>query len=404
MSRLRDIVSANRGGTDHGIPSYCAAYEATLRAILAAYRDDRQPILIEATCSQVNQDGGYTCMTPRAFMAFVESLAMDEGVDPKRPILDGDHLGPNPWKGLSAAVAMEKAKAMVADYVTAGFTKIHLDASMGCADDAPLAEVIMAERAAALCAVAEAAAAGRPLDYVIGTEVPVPGGETETLNALAVTTSGAVWHTVDLHRKAFASRGLQAAFERVLAVVVRPGVDFGNDQVLAYAPEAARALVASVAVLPGLAFEAHSTDYQTQAGLAGLVAGRFAILKVGPELTFAYRQAVVVMEQIEAALAPVEPSDILDPIIAEMRRLPGHWRSYVDAGAQQERMLLYGLSDRIRYYWPQSAIAAALARLHANIAARRPEPGLVAQFTGGMVESGVESRDLPRRMVDRMLV
>lgn len=403
MSTLRDIVSANRGGAHIGIPSYCTAHEATLRAILAAYRNDRQPILIEATCNQVNQDGGYTSMTPRAFRQFVEALANSEGIDPKRLILGGDHLGPNPWQGLPAAAAMEKAKVMVADYVAAGFTKIHLDASMACIDDGVLAEATMAERAADLCAVAEEVAAGRPLDYVIGTEVPVPGGETEALAGVAVTTPEAVRHTVELHRQAFATRGLQAAFERTLAVVVQPGVDFGNDQVLSYAPEAASAVVASVPALPGLAFEAHSTDYQTQAALAGLVAGHFAILKVGPELTFAYRQAVVAMAQIEAALAPAEPSEIIEVIKAEMRREPRHWRSYVGPDAREGRMLLYGLSDRVRYYWPQPAIRAALARLHVNIIAGQPEPGLVAQFIGGLVESGPDPRDLPRRIVGRMV-
>ncbi len=57
------------------------------------------------------------------------------GSTPAGLILGGDHLGPNPWTRLPADQAMEKAAAMVAAYAAAGFTKIHLDASMACADD-----------------------------------------------------------------------------------------------------------------------------------------------------------------------------------------------------------------------------------------------------------------------------
>ncbi|MCX5514046.1 tagatose-bisphosphate aldolase [Kaistia algarum] len=403
MRTLLDIVAANRAGERTGIPSYCTAHPETLRAIFAAYRDDDAPILIEATCNQVNQFGGYTGMTPADFRRFAEGLAADEGVDADRLILGGDHLGPNPWKNEPAAIAMEKAKAMVAAFVEAGFTKIHLDASMACADDGQLAEATMAERAADLAIVAERAAASRQLAYVVGTEVPIPGGETETLDALAVTTTTSVQRTIDLHRTAFAARGLDAAFDRVVGIVVQPGVDFGNDKVYAFVPEKAADLSATVASLPGLVFEAHSSDYQTEAALAALVDGHFAILKVGPELTFAYRQAVVALAGIEASLGPAEPSGILDVIRTEMRAAPKDWRGYVAADEREAAMMLFGLSDRVRYYWPNPRIQAALGRLHRNIAEGRPEPGLVAQATGGLVGPAIDPAGLPRQLVRQMV-
>ena len=80
---------------------------------------------------------------------------------------------------------MARADVLIDDYVRAGFRKIHLDCSMSCADDpAPLSDEIVARRAARLCAVAERAharAGGEPPVYVIGTEVPVPGGAAEEL-------------------------------------------------------------------------------------------------------------------------------------------------------------------------------------------------------------------------------
>ncbi|WP_163362694.1 class II D-tagatose-bisphosphate aldolase non-catalytic subunit, partial [Escherichia coli] len=77
------------------------------------------------------QYGGYTGMTPVDFVVFVETIAREEGFDRTNLIFGGDHLGPNPWRKLPAEEAMAKAEAMVIDYIQAGFTKIHLDASMG---------------------------------------------------------------------------------------------------------------------------------------------------------------------------------------------------------------------------------------------------------------------------------
>lgn len=402
MSVLGDIVSANRAGKRRGIPSYCTAHPETLSAIFAAYRDDDAPILVEATCNQVNQFGGYTGMNPAGFRAFVENLARRERVDPARLILGGDHLGPNPWKAEPAESAMAKARDMVAAYVAAGFSKIHLDASMACAGDAALDEATMAARAAELCAVAEASGQA-DLCYVIGTEVPIPGGETEVLDTLGVTAPEAAARTYELHRKAFAAHGLSAAFERVVGIVVQPGVDFGNAQVFAFAPEKAEALSLSVTQLPGLVFEAHSTDYQSRTALSHLVASHFAILKVGPELTFAFRQAVTALAHIEAAMNLAEPSRILDVITAEMRADPRDWRAYVAANNREAAMMFYGLSDRVRYYWPRPAIQAALQKLYANIGLPRPEPGLVAQFTGRPVEASGDPAGLPRRIIDAMV-
>ena len=158
-----------------------------LQACIEQALADGSPLLIEATSNQVNQEGGYTGRTPAAFRAEVEALAEAAGFPAGRLLLGGDHLGPNPWRGEAEGAAMDKACAMVAAYAGAGFGKIHLDASMPLAGDpAPLPDEVVAERAAALCAAAEAVASEPPV-YVIGTEVPTPGGALEELDHLAVT-------------------------------------------------------------------------------------------------------------------------------------------------------------------------------------------------------------------------
>ena len=212
-----------------GIASVCSAHPLVIEAALRHGKARGADVLIEATCNQVNQDGGYTGMTPAEFRGFVEGVAARVGFPLDRLVLGGDHLGPNPWKQLPPEAAMAKACVMVAAYAKAGFAKIDLDASMGCAGEpaAPPDQTIAA-RAAALAAVAEAGAGGVPPVYVIGTEVPVPGGALEALDHLQVTRPEDVARTVEIHRAAFAALGLGSAFERAMGIVVQPGVEFGN--------------------------------------------------------------------------------------------------------------------------------------------------------------------------------
>lgn len=342
MSLLRTL----RAG--HGITSVCSAHPLVIEAALLEARDSGQPALIEATCNQVNHEGGYTGMTPADFRDLVFRIAQGLGVDRRSIILGGDHLGPNPWKHLPAAEAMAKAEVMVRDYVRAGFQKIHLDCSMACADDgiAP-PETAIAERAARLCAIAEAE--GEPV-YVVGTEVPTPGGAVGEMHDLALTEPTAVEETLRLHREAFAGQGVSAAFARVIAVVVQPGVEFGHDAVVHYDYAKARALKAMLAQHPGLVFEAHSTDYQTAAELRQLVEDGFAILKVGPWLTFALRQALYAeAPQLEAVLE----SAMLDD--------PRYWAPYYQGTEGEQRHLRHhSLSDRLRYYWGVPAVREAV--------------------------------------------
>eukprot|EP01037_Dinobryon_pediforme_P014611 gene14611-14735_t len=377
-----------------GIPSWCTAHPETLRAILRAYHDCDAPVLIEATCNQVNQYGGYTGMTPPAFRSFVETLARECSIDPRRIILGGDHLGPNPWKALPADEAMAHARALVKAYVEAGFTKIHLDASMACADDVQLGEAEIARRAAELCAVAEAVGAPN-LSYIIGTEVPIPGGETEILDSLAATNPDSVRETWALHSQAFAKLGLDAAQDKIIGMVVQPGVDFGNAQVFVFNAQKAAALSASVKTMPNVVFEAHSTDYQPESALAALVASHFAILKVGPELTFGYREAIFAMVAIARYLG--FDSSVIDVISRQMDANPKDWRAYIAEGADQDLLKLFGLSDRMRYYWPNPAIQAAVKQLCTYIDSAKIPPGLLWQYAGQVSESALP---LSTRIID----
>lgn len=394
---LLALAPARKSGQALGIPSICSAHPLVIAATFAMGRARGKPVLIEATCNQVNHEGGYTGMTPAEFRGFVLRIAADEGFDPAGLILGGDHLGPNPWTALPAAEAMAKACDMVAAYAEAGFGKIHLDASMACADDpTPLPDATIARRNAQLAAVAEAHSPTPPV-YIIGTEVPVPGGAWEEVEGLTPTSAEAALATARLQRDAFTAAGIEAAFARVVGLVVQPGVEFGNENVVAYNRPAARDLVACLPQLPML-FEAHSTDYQTPQALADLVQDGFGVLKVGPGLTFALREALYGLDHIADVLFPTH-TPLRATMEALMQAKPQYWAKYYHGTALHQHLQRhYSYSDRIRYYWTDPTALAAVADLMALFGtADIPEP-LISQHLGasyGAVMQGQIAKTAP---------
>lgn len=363
MKQLIEIVARHKRGELAGAYSLCSAHPKVIESALIEARAHGVPLLVEATCNQVNQFGGYTGMKPTDFHRFVSDIAARVGFASESLWLGGDHLGPNPWRNEPAATAMAKAQELVRQYVAAGFRKIHLDCSMACAGDAePLAEEIIAERAASLCLAAEQAwrqAGGEAPVYVIGTEVPVPGGATEDLQELAVTTPRAASGTIAAHRSAFARAGLEGAWPRVIALVVQPGVEFDHHKVIDYRPDKARELSEHIERDAQFIFEAHSTDYQTPQNLQALVRDHFAILKVGPGATYALRETLWSLAAIASELDGNQGHDLRAVAIETMRSDPRHWRSYYHDPARESLDLQYSLSDRIRYYWPYAQVQRA---------------------------------------------
>lgn len=387
MKLLTDIVARHKRGDKTGIYAVCSAHPYVLKAAIGFAREQQTPLLVEATSNQVDQFGGYTGMTPADFRDFLWQLADDNHFPRENLILGGDHLGPNRWQNEPADEAMVKADELIRSYVTAGFKKIHLDCSMSCAGDpVPLTDEIVAQRAARLAAIAEETCqqcfATRDLVYVIGTEVPVPGGAHEELAELAVTTPEAAEATLLAHQRAFSQQNLTGIWPRIIGLVVQPGVEFDHVNVIDYQPEKARALSNMVTHHDHLVFEAHSTDYQMPAALSQLVDDHFAILKVGPGLTFALREALYALAAIEDELiAPAARSSLRQVTEDIMLKKPGYWQSYYTGDEQTQYIARsYSYSDRIRYYWPDKAISAAVDCLLKNLT-KTPIPlPLISQY------------------------
>lgn len=366
---------AEKGGV---AASICSAHPAVLRALFRSARNFETFALIESTSNQVDQYGGYTGMKPVDFVKAVYKITDEEQFPVERVLLGGDHLGTNTWRAEGEEKAMAKAKVLVSEYVRAGYKKIHLDASFVCEGDAiPLSDDIVSQRSAELAEVCEQTAGDDSLLYVVGTEVPTPGGVLgdETLH---MTTPEDVKKTLDVFKNAFEKKRLQSAWERVVGVVIQPGVEFGDDVVHDYVPNPA--LASTIKQYSGIAYEAHSTDYQTPANLQKMVHDHFYTLKVGPWLTFALREGLYGLELLEQELHPLTPSMLRRTLIRVMKDDDRYWRNYYEGLSDDvERKLFFSYSDRARYYLGQEDVKKSIDRLMANLSPALPE-SMLSQY------------------------
>ena len=383
MQKIASLIEQNRNGQLTGLPCFCTANDYVIRAIFKYAQKTQAPVVIEATCNQVNQDGGYTGMTAADFARWITSLSNQYGVSPDNIILGGDHLGPNPWRHLPAEQAMDKAATLVQDYASAGFRKIHLDASMACGGEPTPSFELVAQRAARLCSIAETHSPhADQLIYIIGTEVPVPGGETDDMHELSVTSVDRLNETIDTHRQAFENEGLAQVWPKIVSVVTQPGVDFSHTAIHRFEPEEAADLSYRVRAIPNMTFEAHSTDYQPTDALQQLVEKHFFFLKVGPELTFRMREAVFALAHMEAKICDTkDQSGILAAIDHAMNNNPDHWTPYYQGDTKTiEQLKHYSYSDRIRYYWTVPEIRTALEKLLANLNSIHLPESVISQY------------------------
>lgn len=391
-----DLIARNRAGSAEALPSVCSTQPEVLTAALLLAGKQSSLLLVEATSNQVNQFGGYTGMTPVEFAERLTALAGRLGLDPEQLVLGGDHLGPQVWRRETGATAMESAGELVRAYVRAGFQKIHLDCSEPCAGDPrPLPAALSAARAAELAAECERIAPNpSALAYVIGTEVPRPGGALAEEEGLRPTRPEDAAEVIELHRQAFA-KVAPAAWERVAALVVQPGVEFSPTHVVHCDAAGASGLAQALRGQPRMCFEAHSTDYQLPRAFAALGAGHFAILKVGPALTDAYRRALYALDAMSGVLdgrgtRPALPDVMESLMLAE----PRHWRDHYHGTEAECRWLRHhSYADRIRYYWPQPAAGNAVTALYDRVDAIQPPHYVLRDyFAAELIERADELR------------
>ncbi len=376
---LQEMMDRRRQGEKCGIPSYCTANELVLEECLIRAKELGEPVLIEATANQSNQFGGYTGMKPADFYQKVLAMAKEIGVPENQVILGGDHLGPLTWQDKPEAEAMALSEELVYQYTLAGFTKIHLDTSMKVADDpeGALSTETVARRGVRLYQVCMKAYnellktkpdAMRPV-FIIGSEVPIPGGAQEAEDSLAVTKPEAFEETVRTYKAAFAAAGIPEGWSDVIAVVVQPGVEFGDEQVFLYNRDAAKDLCAKLADYPEVIFEGHSTDYQSANCLRDMVEDGIAILKVGPAITYGLREALFSLSMMERELVPAaEQAYFIETLEQVMTENPNNWKKHYHGNFKQLGLARkYSYSDRCRYYMGDEKVVTAIENLFTNL-------------------------------------
>lgn len=392
---LKQIVTKQKNGQPVGIYSCCSANDYVIEAVLERAKQENSCVLIEATANQVDQNGGYTGMKPQDFYNFVMKKAEQIGFDKSRVFLGGDHLGPLTFAGKPENEAMLDSEELVRCYVAAGFTKIHIDTSMKVADDDPnvrLSDEIIARRGARLARVCENTYqellktnpdAVRPV-YIVGSEVPIPGGATGSNDGMQVTTVEDFKTTVNTFEEAFAKEGLQETWKDVIGVVVQPGVEEKDAGCTEYDREKAKDLMASIKDFPNLVFEGHSTDYQTKFKLRELVEDGVGILKVGPAMTYAMREALFSLAYIEENVlhgTGKESSHFIDVLEKAMLAEPKNWSKHYH-GTESDLWFKrkFSFSDRSRYYMPQADVAAAKDKMIENLREAGIPLSVLSQF------------------------
>ena len=345
---LKQIVKAQKEGRSVGIYSCCSANVYVIKAALLRGKQDNSCVLIESTANQCDQYGGYTGMTPADFKKFVEGIADEIGFDKTRLFLGGDHLGPLTFASKNEEEAMKESDELIRAYVSAGFTKIHIDTSMRVADDdvnERLSDETIARRGARLAKVAEETFAEllktnpnavEPV-YIVGSEVPIPGGQQggAAADCVQVTKPEDFKATLATFEKAFKDNGLDHAWSNVIGIVVQPGVEEKDAGCTEYDRSKAVELCAAIKDYDNIVFEGHSTDYQTKIKLRELVEDGIAILKVGPGLTFSMREALFALAYAEKELLGDKGSNFMEVLDQAMLANPKYWQKHY-VGTQDE--------------------------------------------------------------------
>ncbi|MBQ8304713.1 MAG: class II D-tagatose-bisphosphate aldolase, non-catalytic subunit [Blautia sp.] len=417
---MLQVLQEQKEGKQIGIYSACTGNALVLEACMRHAVKTGSPLLIEATANQVDQYGGYTGMKPADFMKMIHELAQKAGLSMDRIILGGDHLGPLTFAHLPEEEAMKEASELVRQYVKAGFTKIHIDTSMKVASDPAdvrLSDEIISRRGALLASVAEKAYAELKEEnqdavhpvYIVGSEVPIPGGSQDAVDTgVQVTKVEDFKATVKAFEDAFAAKGLSDAWKYVIGVVVQPGMEEKDAGCTEYDRSKAVELMASIKEFPSLMFEGHSSDYQTKYKLRELVEDGVGILKVGPGLTFALREGLFALAYAEKEQYKAEPekqSDFMEALDEAMLADPKYFvKHYHGTDAEIAIKRKFSFSDRCRYYLPQEKVQKAMDTLFDNFKDGVPL-NLLSQFMPiqyTKVREGVLKNDPKELVFDRV--
>ncbi len=385
MINIQSLIEQNRGGANIGLPCFCSANEMVLRTLFECCAAHDVPIVVEASATQVNQDGGYTGISAADFSRWVSSLSAEFGVADERLVLAGAHLGPMPWSHLSPKDALDNTKNLVKDYAAAGFRKIHLDAPVASNEEQHPDVQILATRTARLCEIAEMhAPCPDQLIYVLSSlpSLPAPsiGSSFDVGSAPPATSAEQLNATIAAYQEAFVRQGLRHAWDKVVSIDALPSIGFDHFSVQPLQARSAELLSAEILKHNGLSLSVSSADYQSSSDLSTLVENQFFFLKAGPELTFKMREAIFALATIAQQISGTGTPDIIAALDTAISKYPNDWAPYFTGDiATRKQLHHYSFSDRLRYYWNFPDVRSQLLKFMMNLDTIKLPDSLVSQ-------------------------
>ncbi len=341
------------------LPSFCTSNAEVIKSILFFCHIKKLPCLIECTSNQVNQYGGYTSKTPKAFIKEISILKKKIKFNSKKLFLGGDHLGPLPWKNKNRTIAIKNSVSLINDFLKQNFCKIHIDTSIKCKNDKYINSDIIFHRTNQILNNLKIKKKIKNKFLVIGTEVPLSGsGDNKNI---IKTSKKQITAEVLKFRKILQKLNLQ---QNLFGLVIEPGMKYMHSSITK--PNLTNFSDKKIiSKKNNFVYEAHSTDYQPKEILKKLVKNNFKFLKVGPELTYNYSRALFLMENIEKKFFKIKNSNIKKTILLSMLKNKKYWNGYYKK--KDSKLFLNSKLDRMRYYLNTKSVINSIKTIKKNI-------------------------------------
>jgi len=374
-SWLMDIMEANRGGEGKGIYAVESQNSTVQEAYLRQALADGSPALFEICADMLDPHGQGGKMLPDDFIANVRRDAGKTGFPRDRLFFGVNDLSPSLWKGESIESALKKTRAFISDLVSLGFKKLGIHAAIplkGDPADQPLPQEVIVAREAALYKAAEGAAATLPEEEKPLYVIDAHPGQVMAEDQENVVRKEDVEIAVDMFAKTAEAAGLPEMKERLLAVRIFSGVGHDGEKVIPFDSSLLEELGGCVYRTKPVVMEVLQTDFQPQTVLDELAHNHFALMSVGPELTYTMREALFSLAMMENETMIGKPGVYLSNFIIELDRsmqsAPQHWQKYYTGnGFEQLIARKYSLYDRSRFYWEDKEVRKTKKRLFENL-------------------------------------
>ena len=377
-----------KGKNLRGFYGIHSTHPLVLRAAMRQALGDGNVLLVEFDGPQ---RGKNSIKRPGDYTLFLNKLACDNGFPPERLVIGSGQMRVNSRQVLQEEQSRlqfhEKAVAWVVECVNAGFEKIYLES--GELTESGQIAALQAD----LCRAAENAferagtGKGQPY-YVLGTLFTAADENKQLKPEEIVDSVTAIWKA---GKKAFQAAGLEDAWQRVIALAVQPEMGYTDYEVKPYQSETALGLKQLSEKYGRFVYEVPSADYQPSLSVERLHADRFAILGIGPELTFTMREALFSLAMLENEWMIGKPGARLSNLIVELDKAmqldPQGWRDvYKGNGFEQLLARKYSCRDLSRNYWQERDVEAAVEQLMKNLVQNPPPLPILRQFFAGGYE------------------